>query len=281
MERCFICGGAAFATVCRYDAPDPYERRVGVPAEGYARAWLRCDACGFHLSRYSRSPEVLDALYDEAYREAGAGWRGGASTEDIFRRVVALPEGQSETKARIDWIRAQMEDLARSGLWQAPPPPGRLLDIGGATGVFAWEFQESAPAWRAHVVDRAASGQCLAESLGIPYRRQPYAAGCFGQRFHLVSLIFVLEHLRDPDAILREVRADLEPGGLVYIEVPDAVAFRLKPLDDDIFNACHLWMFDPTSLTRLVARNGFDTLRLQRTRTIRGHYALCLLGGVP
>ena len=104
-------------------------------------------------------------------------------------------------------------------------------------------------------------------------------AGCFKREFDLISLIYVLEHLREPASFLQQVQIDMNRGALLYIEVPDALSFRFKPPDDDIFNSCHLWIFSPETIIRFLRENGFQVFSLQRTKTIRGHYAMMLLGG--
>jgi hypothetical protein len=59
--------------------------------------------------------------------------------------------------------------------------------------------------------------------------------------------------------------------------VPSSLAFQLKPHEDDIFNACHLWMFDGYTLTRLLSSAGFEVLAMNSTQTKRGHYSLMVL----
>lgn len=277
MATCLICSGQALVPVFAYDAPDRYEAAVGVTAAGYARSWRRCGDCGFHQSFYSRDEAVLDRLYESGYRDQQAAWRSG-TTEEVFRRVIALPPEQSETAERVAWLSAALAELDGAGaLPKAGDGPRRMLDVGGATGVFAYVFQQRAGGtWAAHVADPAESGRFLAD-WGVIYRQAPYRAGLFDAPFDLITLVFALEHVRDPDAALRAAHADLA-GGALYIEVPDAWAFERLPADDDIFNSCHLWMFDPHSLVRLLRRTGFEVTHLRRHRTRRGHYALCALG---
>lgn len=272
---CLVCGGTSFETVLEFEAPDAYERAAGVLEAGYRRRWLRCQGCAFHQSDYSRPPEILDRLYETTYRDAQAAWRGG-DTRAIFERVIALPPEESETVARVDWISRSIQDLASAGFVSWSDAERRMLDIGGATGVFAHAFANAG--WSATVIDPADSGAFLAE-LGIEYRQMAYQPGLCASRFHLVSLVFVLEHLRDPISVLTECRQDLvAPDGLVYVEVPDALAFQRKPPDDDIFNSCHLWMFDPAALVAIMASAGLQVAKLDRTRTRRGHLALRALG---
>lgn len=274
-QECLICGSEQRIVIFSYDRPDSYEQAVGISAEAYNRNWVACEDCGFCYSQYSRDPETLDRIYQESYRSTSNAWRG-EQTEALFERILALPPEESETLERVHWIKAELENLLTAGFFAPAGNPARLLDIGGATGVFAYSFKDKD--WEVEIVDPSSQGRFI-ESHGIIYHQIPYGAGSLPGSFDLISMVYVLEHLRDPTTVLHQTRRDLAPSGLLFIEVPDAVAFSRKPADDDIFNACHLWMFDPVALSSLLARCGFDLLALKRFRAQRGHYALMGLAG--
>jgi len=275
--KCVLCGSSSAGTVMAYSMPDQYETSAGVTDDKYFRRWVRCSDCGFYYSVYSRAPGALNNLYATEYRRNGAAWRKETS-EEIFNRVVALPERESETCARVAWIKSRMDKLWSSGIVERGPKPRRLLDIGGASGVFAYQFQDGQ--WRSSVVDPSEAGKFLETRHDIEYRQCGYTPGLFKESFDLVSLVFTLEHIPDLFSMLKDLKNDMRENSFLYIEVPDAVSFRLLPEDDDIFNSCHLWMFDPASLVRLLDCCGFHMFSLERTRTIRGHYSLMALGGV-
>ena len=273
-ERCLICGSFESATVLSYDAPDCYEAEVGVGADGFARAWVRCTGCGFHYSQYSRDPDVLDRIYDEAYRDVGASWRSGTPRE-TFDAVVRLPLEQSETKQRVQWIKHQLEDLAAGGRINMNGAPYSFLDIGGANAIFAHEFRDAR--WRAHVMDPSDAGAALCGDLDIPYAHTSIERARSAQHFDLVALTYVLEHLRDPGKALRATHNLVAKEGAVFVEVPDAACFDTRPADDDIFNACHLWMFSVADLGRLLWANGFEPVAEERGTSVRGHESLKVL----
>jgi len=273
-QACILCGEANHRAVFRYDGPDVYERTAGVEETGYLREWVACAACRFHYSRHARDPDILDRLYDDAYRTTGAAWRG-QSAEEIFQRVLKLPAAESETVSRCAFIKTALRRLDEDGLHALREGrPLRLLDVGGATGVFAHMFQDDD--WRAEIVDPGRQGRFI-EAFGIAYHQQRFDAGFGGGPYQLVSMIYMLEHVHDPFATIAQAKRVLAGDGLLYIEVPDAIAFEKKPAEDDIFNSCHLWMFDPASLTRLLSSCGFEPLDLCRIRTQRGHFALTVL----
>lgn len=272
---CLMCGAGMHEVLSVVKSPDQYELAAGVSDVGYRREWVRCSTCGFHYSRYTRPTNDLDRLYERGYRSEKATWRPG-SAEEVFRRVVELPPDQSETVQRIQWVKSQINELSEADLIALGPTPHSMLDIGGASGVLAWSFQTDGD-WISHVADPSDEADFIETSLRIPLARRRYEKGLFGRRFDLVSMVFVLEHLVDPGATLHDIAGDLTERGVLYVEVPDVAAFGHKPLDDDIFNSTHLWMFDPVSFVELLSRSAFEVLALRRCRTIRGHYSLAAL----
>jgi len=271
---CLLCGERSAATVFTYDRPDAYEAAVGVDDGGYARAWVRCAACGFHYSRFSRDPEQLDRIYDQAYRDAASGFRSERS-EAIFQRVVALPPEESESLQRVEAIKQAITRLQSEEVLQPwPQRPLRMLDVGGASGVFSYLFQDDV--WRAEIVDPGQQGRFI-EAHGVGYIQGRFESTLDVGPFHLISMNYLLEHVGDPRQLLATAHGHLHEPGLLYVEVPDELAFEHKPKQDDIFNACHLWMFGPSSLQQLLAEADFEPLTLTRGRSPRGHFALGIL----
>ena len=272
--QCLLCGSTDAIDLMVYSEPDRYEMAAGVTADGYKRAWVNCGKCGFRYSRYSRDPEILDRLYDDAYRSVTTSWRSGTA-EETFKRVIALPDAESETVERCRNLKACLQRLAAEGIHDMPArSPRRLLDVGGATGVFAYAFKDKE--WETEIVDPGNQGRFI-EGFGVPYHERRFDDGFDNGSYDLVSMIYMLEHVADPAAVLETARRNLSPDGLLYVEVPDEIAFQRKPAEDDIFNSCHLWMFGPDSLGRLLDRTGLDLLDLRRFRSRRGHFTLSVL----
>ncbi|MFC1917404.1 class I SAM-dependent methyltransferase [Chloroflexota bacterium] len=273
---CLVCQSKDYDVVFSYDEPDPYELAVGVGGGKYFRKWMQCRSCGLYYSVYSRNKDVLENIYTSAYRHHDSIWRD-ASAEVTFRRVVALPEKESETKYRVRWIKDNIRNIWESGLLPAKEPPYRMLDIGGSPGVFAYEFQDDK--WQSYLLDPDENAGFISEIFHIPFRQKKYEPGIFGLAFNLVCAVFLLEHLANPIDFLTDIKIDMGPDAFLYLEVPDAVCFKLKPQEDDIFNSCHLWIFTVPTLVRLLALGGFEVYSLRRIKTIRGHYSIMVLAG--
>ncbi len=108
----------------------------------------------------------------------------------------------------------------------------RVLDIGGGAG---WQLkalrQSDTRVSRTQVVDLDPGAQKLAEANGHAYfcgRVEDFETD---ERFELIVLLNLIEHVRDPRRVMRKVRELLAPGGLVLVKTPnwqalDARVFR-------------------------------------------------------
>jgi len=83
--------------------------------------------------------------------------------------------------------------------------------------------------------------------------------------FDVVILVGVLEHIRDLTEAMTRIRSIMAPGGIVYVEVPDALEFVRwpnAPFQD--FSVEHINFFSPTSVANLFAVHGFATVFVQQ-----------------
>jgi SAM-dependent methyltransferase len=147
---------------------------------------------------------------------------------------------------------------------------GRLLDIGAGRGELlrrAVELEwfavgiEPSPTF-AEYASRFSMGEIRRE----PIERCGFADGSFD----VVVLSAVLEHLYQPDNMIREVARVLRPGGLVYIDVPneDGLYFRVGNFYERMrgrdwvinlsptFAPFHVFGFTPSSLRALLSKHG-------------------------
>lgn len=181
---------------CGHDAPTPRYPDLLV---------VDCPVCGL---RYA-SPQLDDAgrraLYQEHYFRSANSDALGYDDYDADR-----PQLLHTFRARVAQIGRQF------------PQPGRLLDVGCATGICVQAAR--ALGWDAEGIDHSAYAvQVGRERYGLPLHcatiedwdspKAPY---------DVLTMWDCLEHVPDPLATLRAARRLLRDGGLLVLTVPDA-----------------------------------------------------------
>jgi SAM-dependent methyltransferase len=77
--------------------------------------------------------------------------------------------------------------------------------------------------------------------------------------FDTAVLIGVFEHLPELDDSINSLKKNLKPGGLLYLEVPDAGAYwQHFSAPYQFLSIEHVNFFSPVSLRNLLARHGFE-----------------------
>jgi SAM-dependent methyltransferase len=148
----------------------------------------------------------------------------------------------------------------------------RVLDVGAAHG---W-FVEAASRRGADAVGIEPDPvvAAMATERGLDVR-----SGWFpddlpvGEQYDVIVFNDVFEHLRDPRAVLEQIRDRLRPGGCLLLNLPDAhgLGFRLSRTLRRVglrgpferlwqvgFPSPHLWYFSRAGLVRLLRDNGLS-----------------------
>ena len=234
LRSCPQCAGLAVQTIHegRFVLPE------GHPLESMVRV-VACEYCGACFNDTASTWQDYDRYYCNIskYADLRLSSGSGSSLEDS-RRLA-------ETAGTI-------RDLAGA-------TTGRILDIGcGAGGLldglaangFKTLFgMDPAPACAAEVTRRGHRG-VVGTINHHPFGRN--------QAFDGVVLSHVLEHIRDVEVALANVRDLLKPDGWLYVEVPDAARYcecLIAPFQD--FNLEHINHFSAGSLRNLIMANGW------------------------
>lgn len=268
---CYLCGSESARIVDVQDFDDEYLGYVDPAYLAAPRHWKMCVGCGlvYHDPRLDEADVV--ALYEERYRRHSL--KTEETADQFFDRIMAIPKAQSENYAKVAWLKPHLAaHLAPGGADRA------LLDIGCSAGMFLKHFIDDVPGWRgAGVEPTVRFAETASRRIGGPVRSGVYRGGQFDRRFDLVTVIHVLEHVLDPLAFLAEVKRDLAPGGLLFIEVPDIADFGSLPPQHDRFMSPHIYYFSATTAAQLLARAGFGVVVREFERSPRGHANLRLI----
>jgi len=149
-------------------------------------------------------------------------------------------------------------------------PGGRILDVGCAAGYFLRVMRDAgyevygvelSHAIAQHAIDHLGADRVhvgtLEEASGAP--------GFEPGSFDLVTLWDVIEHVPDPQALLRQAAAMLVPSGNLIIEtqnVDSRFAGLLGRRWHHYKHEEHIYHFSPSTMPRLLEQGGFRMTRM-------------------
>ena len=176
--------------------------------------------------------------------------------------AVRPPDGVDEGQFLDDRYRPLIELLERGGAAN-----GRLLEIGTGAGYF---LKASARAgWDAHGLELSAEAAAYArDTLGldvkqVPAEEMPFAPGSFDA----AAMFEVIEHLRDPMAVLRAARRAVRPGGVLVLSTPNLNSVSRWILGKQwavLSPAEHLYYFTERTLEAILVKAGFSRVEFVR-----------------
>ena len=137
---------------------------------------------------------------------------------------------------------------------------GKILDVGCETGDFLFKMKEKG--WEVYGVDISEDACKLArEKLKIDvYNCELEQCSFPAGFFDIVTLWHSLEHVPNPNQILKEINRILKTDGILVLEVPN-IANPVFKLTKECYFALdvprHLYHFSPETLEAILAKNGF------------------------
>ena len=212
-----------------------------------------CARCGHGQTVPMLREEDLPELYGRYYPRSEV-------DVDALRRQVGDP-GSAEARRR-RW----REGTDNQGQY-ATRPGMKVLDYGCGTGVSLLEIQ--ALGGEAYGIEADPNVRPVAEALGLRIHFGSLDDDPFpGERFDLIVLNQVLEHIPDPLGLLGRLRERLAPGGRLILSFPNAASFYARLFGRRWINwhvPYHLHHFTRRSCRELFRRGGW---RVRQLRTI-------------
>lgn len=227
--RCIVCGNAGFRALFCYT----YHQKQSHIVE--------CQTCG-HLCM---DPVPLVELNERNMETIGDGEMFGSALLRRLYRSIVIGREVSEVK-----------DLLKK---EKP----RLLDIGCGTG---W----TTSIWRDEGFDTVGLEPSQARSQ---YCRDTYGLEVFtghveafesDEKFDVITLRHLLEHIADPAQVLRKIRTLLKEDGVLLITVPNIRCMGRMIFQEnwEWILPWHLHFYHPQTLPRLLRNANFEPVRM-------------------
>lgn len=258
-RACYICGAGELRTAYTYKEPSPEETKFDWGGGEYWREYWRCMKCGHFISNHRMD---LSGLYKKEYGRATYGKR----MRKQFEEIIALPAKESNNAGRVARINAFVRGKT-------------VLDVGSGLCVFLYAMKKAG--WRGTALDPdEAACRHAREVVGVKAVCEDFMKAKRLGRYDLVTFNKVLEHVRDPVAMLARGKGYLKRGGVVYVEVPDGerAAQDSGGREREEFFVEHEHVFSAVSLSLLIRRAGLLLKLMGRLYEPSGKYTLWAFG---
>lgn len=265
-RNCPMCGGSEFVVQFTYDRLMPLEVAFEFArTDSYWREIHRCERCGHFVESLSLDQAALYSsdYVTSTYQDADGLKRG-------FDKIMAMPPEKSDNAGRVATV-LEFARKHRSDTDIKPMPT--LLDVGSGLCVFAARMREAG--WNCTAIDL--DDRLIEHAKQVAKVRAQLAdvttVSNLGT-FDAVTFNKVLEHVTDPAKMLASAGRLLEPGGFVYLEVPDGEAAAPYGREREEFLLGHLHVFSRRSLELLIERAGYRACEIERLHEPSGKLTL-------
>jgi len=197
-----------------------------------------CLECGLVYQSPRMTEAEAEAFYMEEYRLLYEG-----SVDPTVRNIIAQ---RARAESLAVFVQPVIEKLSRH------------LDIGCSIGILMQRFQKEFYTQPVGIEPgEAHRDQARKEGLTV-YASLEELESHEKNRFDLVSMAHVLEHLPDPVGYLAHLREVLlELDSWLLLEVPNLYAH-------DSFEVAHLYAFSPHTLHEVLRKSGFEIVKFEK-----------------
>lgn len=229
------------------------DRLHGIPGEFQV---VRCCNCGLIRTDPRPTPEAMGAYYPDDY----APYLGSR-----------IPGGRQVPTRRQNMLDTLLRHVFQFNTNVVPDlPPGRMLEIGCASGSFL--AQMASIGWAVSGIEFSPVAASAARDAGYEVFAGTVAAAPEpAHAYDLIAGWMVVEHLHDPVSTLGTLARWTRPGGWLAISAPDAGAleFRLfKGSGYALHLPNHLYHFTPRTITMLLERSGWQVHHIYHQRVL-------------
>ena len=234
---CCVCGGTDSELVAKgFD----YEYKTSRDEWHY----VKCKGCALVYLNPRPATSELSTIYPSNYYSFDESQRSNGIVT-YFRRKLEAMKAQA------------FERALGSG-------KKRILDVGCGDGRFLGALADYGPKeWELFGIDIDKQAVERARARGIQAefaRLEDYDPG--EQKFDMIVLFQVVEHVSAPDEMAEKVRGLLAPGGLFVVETPDVAGWDEALYRDGLWGGYHIprhWtLFTPSTLGKLLSNAGFE-----------------------
>lgn len=263
--NCDLCGSNKHSIFIR-GAKDLYNN---IPGEFNI---VKCDNCGLIFTNPRPYGEELKKYYPDSAGYFNANMtlnsiHNNSSIKEFLKKIVYreyydyfLEEEKNVIQKVV--IYSLYLFLKKNTLIQGLPvfkKDGRLLDIGCSTGHYVWRMQQLG--WKVKGIEANQKAASWGKSnLGVDIECATFDKFQPDEKFDVIEMRMVLEHLPSPAKALEKVSSMLNKHGELIIIIPDISGFEAsvyKTYHYGLHPPCHFYHFTPKTIRNYLEKYGF------------------------
>lgn len=235
-------------------------RETNFGIKNYYRYYKSCSKCG-HFFLYIK--KNLENLYNQSYSNNSYG--SLKKIKEKFNFINNIKIQKSDNKNRVIRFKKILNNKKK-----------KLLDIGSGLGVFPYSIRNRVDTF---LIEK---DKKLFRHLKNIFQKKIIGQDIFSSKllnkyknnFDFITINKVLEHVYSPDIFLRRCMQFLKVNGILYLEVPDRIAYQFNGKNTEEFFIEHLHVFSKISLKKLLIRNSFKIKEIKSIREKSGKYTI-------
>ena len=216
--------------------------KILVSKEGFQV--VACSNCGLWRQNPCPTDEEIKKIYDKDYYCRGWGLDEDEASVREMKRAT---------------FRKRMAEIEKY------IKPGRILDVGCATGFFLEVAKEKG--WQPFGVEISEYSANLAkEKFGANiFKGSLEQIDLEDNSFDGVTMYDLIEHQKNPKEILRIANRILKQDGFLFLTTPNSKSLDSRILGKNWLNFIrdeHLYYFSPATIEKILQANGFEVIQV-------------------
>lgn len=236
-------------SLCNSDDPEIICARAGLK-RGEAKNVINviCNRCGLVYNNPVSSKETLDEWYKEDFLED----KSGSGDYESFVKIYKYEKSAKKAKSVVNFIKPFLRENCS------------VIDIGCSHGVLLSEIKNQFNCKVKGVEPDFTMVRFAREHFGLKDIENIFFEDFIknnNEKFDLVILRYVLEHLGKINEAIRDLKSLLRDNGYLFLVVPSAADFKPSRDLGHSLEFGHLYSFTPYTIHQLFLKHGMKVVK--------------------